>query len=52
MPKRAGDVLNLSDKRKFLDLVKGGMSLAEVRRHYGKSEWSIRSIWDKGQGEL
>jgi hypothetical protein len=30
MPKRACNVLNLSDKVKILDFLKGGMSLGEV----------------------
>jgi hypothetical protein len=29
-------VLHLGDKVKFLDLLKGGVSLAEVRQRYGK----------------
>jgi hypothetical protein len=39
-------VLNLNDKVKFLDLLKGSMSLAEVGHHYGKNESSICSTQD------
>jgi hypothetical protein len=40
-------VLNLSDKVKILDLLKGGMPLAEVGWCHKKSESSICSIPDK-----
>jgi hypothetical protein len=45
-PKGAHNVLNLNDKVKFLDLLKGSMSLAEVGQHYGKNESSICSTQD------
>jgi hypothetical protein len=34
-------VLNLSDKVKILDLLKGSMSLAEAERYKGKNELSF-----------
>jgi hypothetical protein len=35
-PNRVPQVLNLCDKVKILGLLKGGMSLVEVRWYYGK----------------
>jgi hypothetical protein len=40
-------MLNLSDKVKTIDLLKGGMNLVEVVWCYGKNESIIHSIWDK-----
>jgi hypothetical protein len=40
-------VLNLSDKVKILDLLKGSLSLVEVLWYYGKNESSICSSQDK-----
>jgi hypothetical protein len=41
------NVLNLSEKLKILHLLKGGMSLVEAGKQYGKNESSIHSIQDK-----
>jgi hypothetical protein len=38
------NVLNLSDKVKNLDLLKSGMSLAEVEQCYGKKESNFYSV--------
>jgi hypothetical protein len=35
-PQKACNVLNLSDKVKVLDLVKGSMSLVEAGQYYGE----------------
>jgi hypothetical protein len=48
MPKRASNILNLSDRVKISYLLKGSMSLVEVGLHYGKKESSIHSIQNKG----
>jgi hypothetical protein len=42
-PKRAHNVINLSDKMKILDLLKGGMSLVEVGLCCGKYESDIHN---------
>jgi hypothetical protein len=44
---REYNVLNLSDEIKILCLLKGGISLAKVGRHYRKNEASIHRIQDK-----
>jgi hypothetical protein len=46
-PKRAHNVLNLSDKVNFLDLLKDNMSLGEVRLCYGENESNICRVRDK-----
>lgn len=48
-PKRDRKVLSLSEKVKILDLLKEGVSVAEVGRRYGKNESSIRTIRNKSR---
>jgi hypothetical protein len=43
-PKRACNVLNLSDKVYILDLLKDSLSLADVRQCYGKKELTVHSV--------
>jgi hypothetical protein len=43
-PSQTGHVLSLSDKVKFLDLLKGGDVFREDGLHRGKNESNIHSI--------
>jgi hypothetical protein len=45
-------VLNLSNKVKILDLLKGSTSLAEVGQHYRKNESSICKCSRKKEHEI
>jgi hypothetical protein len=41
------NILNLSDKMKILDLLKGGMSLVGAAQHFGKNKSSLCSMQHK-----